>query len=261
MNCVRCEALTPTGMTLCHTDTERLETVLDEIPEAIRTAGVTIARLDRIGGGGKGGGGSKPEAVNIAALDTKIDLDEKLMSWSRLLLEDDDPQMARVAPIVYLRMSVTLIRTKDYAGDLLDELEACLRQLQRAVDLPQERFAYGKCGEAVEGFICAEPITAAPDAEWAACRACGAAHDLTARSDEMRKKAKGELMPAAEVRRYLASKTRAHVKAKDFENWVYHGLLGYVLETVGYGGERRLYYPGDVFKIHHHMQTRKRVAA
>lgn len=74
--------------------------------------------------------------------------------------------------------------------------------------------------------------------------------------------AQGEPKPPKECRTWLWEKAGIQVTAKDIENWVYHKHLSYVLERVTTTEKpKRIYFPGEVFKVHSRMQERRRLAA
>lgn len=263
MRCTRCDAPAAYGIYLCHTCATRLEEVLDRIPEALANIQVTLARMDRVSHGTTTSG-NRPEAVNVSALDEKIDLTEKVHSWARMVLEHEDRDDLRsVEPLAYLKMSMYLIRGQDFAGEMLDELEDAVRTVERVVDLPVAKIAYGPCGEVMDdGLICMATLTAPEGSESAICRECGTRWDIEVREAMIRNRVRGEPMPAAECRRWLSKNAGAVISPKDFENWVYIGALRYVLDRVTTKGRpRRIYFPGDVLNVHFTMNDRKRVAA
>lgn len=263
MTCTRCTAPTATGIYLCHACTTRLEDVLDRVPEALTNVQTTVARMDRVGHGTTTSG-NRPEAVNVSALDEKIDLTEKIHSWARTVLEcESRDDLRSVEPLAYLRMSMHLIRGQDFAGDLLDELEDAVRSVERVIDRPVEKIAYGSCGALHEdGSACMATLTAEEGSEWATCRDCGARWDVEVRESMVRDRVRGEPMRAAECRRWLSKNAGTVISPKDFENWVYIGALGYVLDRVTTNGRPpRIYFPGDVLRVHFEMRDRKCVAA
>ncbi|WP_313816361.1 hypothetical protein [Citricoccus sp.] len=261
--CTRCDALTAAGIHLCHACTTTLEEVLDRVPEALTTVQTTVARLDRMGTTGRATG-NRVEAVNVSALDEKIDLTEKLQSWARMVLELDDRQgLQDIAPTAYLRMSTHIIRSQDWAGDLLDELNDALRAVERVFDKPADRRVWGPCSTYFEdGSMCMSPLSAEQGAEWVSCRECGTQHSTAWRERLIREQVKGNPMPAKACREWITKNVGVKIKTQDFKNWVYIGALSYVLERVTTAGRpTRLFFPGDVLQVHQRMQQRRRLAA
>ncbi|MBB5748548.1 hypothetical protein [Micrococcus sp. TA1] len=177
----RCDTPNPDGITLCHADAQRLRDILGWIPDALNTITDTVARMDRTGSDGGSSSGDHAEAVNVDALDAKIDLEEKLGTWARMLLDDDPSEDLRnVAPLTYLTLSIDLIRTVDYAGDLLDELSEALRKVTRAADTQTGTIQLGPCLNVDDdGNHCHGRIQSRRDNNGARCTECRANYDAT----------------------------------------------------------------------------------
>lgn len=258
MDCTRCTAPTADGIYLCHDCTTRLEDVLDRIPEALTNVQTTVARMDRIGAGTTTSG-NRPEAVNVSALDEKIDLTEKIHSWARTALEcEGRDDLRSVEPLAYLRMSIHLIRGQDFAGDLLDELEAAVTTVERVADLPTAKITYGTCGAVYDdGNTCIATLTAVEGSGWATCRDCGARWDIEVREQMIRDRVRGDLMTAGDCRKWVRERAKVHISAKDVENWSTRKRLPYVLARVNTTGKAsRLYRPGDLLTVHHEVDGR-----
>ena len=261
MTCQTCTA--PTDSTyLCHRCAADLTSVLEQVPDALETVQDTVARLDRVGtGSGRGTERSRPP-VNLDALEHQTHLTELVHSWARMVLESETRDDLRdVEPVTYLRISMHLIVAQDYAGEMHAELKDALRKVQRAADLPVERFAFGPCDNETEVGTCRERITCPPETVWHQCRACGAWHNIPVRMEAMRENVRGEPMPPRECIEYLAERAGYHVKLFDLKNWIKLGkLTDYALDHVGYGGERKLWRPGDVYRTAETMRARRRAA-
>lgn len=67
------------------------------------------------------------------------------------------------------------------------------------------------------------------------------------------KEANGELMAPREAIEYLRDKAKMTVKMADFKNWVKLGHLPYTLDA----SDRKLYYPGDLFRVATRMRERR----
>lgn len=184
MTCTRCDRPTADAIYLCHEDATRLEEVLDLIPDALTEADVTATKRDKTGSGkGARRGGSSSMPFNEHASDKARDLSEKAASWAFLVMESDrDAERLRnVEPSRYLRMSISLIRGQDYAGDLMAELDDALHKTMRAVDLPPDRVDLGRCGvEGCTGRISGQMIRKDGRpviASRAKCRGCDSPYD------------------------------------------------------------------------------------
>lgn len=72
------------------------------------------------------------------------------------------------------------------------------------------------------------------------------------------KEANGQPIPPREAIDYLREQTRLSIKVADFKNWVKLGHLRYVLDRVPTDDKaRRIYYPGDVFRVAQQMRERR----
>lgn len=68
----------------------------------------------------------------------------------------------------------------------------------------------------------------------------------------------GQPLPPREAIDYLRIKAKFNVKMHDFKNWVKHGHLNYVLDRVTTDeSARRIYYPGDIFRVAQQMRERR----
>lgn len=258
LECTRCTAPTAEGINLCHACTTRLEDVLDRIPEALNNVQTTVARMDRIGAGTTTSG-NRPEAVNVSALDEKIDLTEKIHSWARMVLEHEGrDDLRNVEPVAYLRMSVHLIRANDWAGELLDELEQAVRTVERVADLQVPRIVYGTCGTPLDdGSTCADDLSADEGSDWVTCRWCGARWSVETREQMIRDRVRGDLMTSGECRKWIRERAKVTISPKDVENWAVRKQLPYVLARVNTTGKAsRLYRPGDMLSVHQGVDGR-----
>lgn len=75
---------------------------------------------------------------------------------------------------------------------------------------------------------------------------------------ERAEEARGEPMPPRQAIDYVRQKTKIAVKMVDFKNWVKLGHLPYVFERVtNDDNPRKIYYPGDVFRVAQRMRDRR----
>lgn len=261
MNCTRCATPTADGIHLCDTCTEQLSETLNLIPEMLTDLSDTTAKLDNHGGNG-GSPGFQPTApVRLGALETGRHLEILISSWASMLRDYDTRQHHAHAagPQQYLTEAVPEIRRHDWAGEIHRELTTAVRKAQHHIDAPRDIRILGKCLQLLEDLTpCEQPLKVDGSAPTTVCPGCGTLYYTSLLERWNRKRIRGKPMSAAKVRRYLKQKTGITVKTKDFENWVYHGHLNYVLELVKTRGrERRLYFPGDVLEVQQRMDARR----
>lgn len=245
MNCTAPDCNQPTDLYLCNRCTTDLAAWLDKIPPMQAELFTTMAKLDHTapqshqGGGGLSTGSAMP--LRAAAMESRA----HLAAWEGR----DAKELA----------------THPDAGGYLQAIRKLHDAAEHVIDTPEEQFAFGTCGAETETGPCSETITAPPETTWTNCRACEAPHNVAQRHDELKSKAKGEPVSPREAREYLRKKAGVSIKTKDFENWVYHRHLSYVLDHVRIAKKprdmgRRIYFPGEVFRVYRQMQERKNVA-
>ena len=262
MTCTHCGGTTADGIYLDDPCEQALWDILGQIPDTLADAQDTIARLERKGQTTGGSASGHSDGISIEALDHVITLKKLLESWAQMLLEETQEAVSE-DPARYLRANLRQITQHDWAGDMLTELTEAHRTVQNLVDTRREVIILRRCGTLLEdGTHCqAELRLRDKDDEWVECRNCGSWFAVEAVRREMARKAKGEPMRAAEVRRYLARVAGQHIQKKDMENWVQNGRLGYVLERVETSARpRRAYFPGDVLHLHLEMRMRRHTA-
>lgn len=259
MTCTHCTAPTADGIYLCDDGEGSLFTLLGQIPDTLADAQDTIARLERKGQTTGGSASGHNDGISIEALDHVITLKKLLESWAQMLREQTGDSTSD-DPAHYLRANLREITQHDWAGDMLAELTAAHRTVQNLVDTRREVIILRRCGTLLEdGTHCQAQLRLRDkDDEWVKCRNCGSWFAVEAVRRDMARKAKGEPMRAADVRRYLARVAGQHVQKKDMENWVQNRRLGYVLERVETSARpRRAYFPGDVLHLHMEMRLRR----
>ena len=243
--CTATDCQQPTDRYLCGQCVSDLQSWLNKIPGLHAELFTTMAKLDHTapqqheGGGGLSTGSAMP--LRAAAMESR----HILATWERYEAKE--------------------LASHENAGDYLPMIRKQIEAAERLIDNPEEHFTFGTCGAETETGPCPETITAPPDATWTNCGACEAPHNVQERAEELRAEAKGEPLPPREAREYLAKKARVHITKKDFENWVYHRQLPYVLDHVGIGEKskdqgRRIYFPGVVFRVYRD-KTERRIAA
>ena len=254
-----CDTPTADGIYVCDPHEGSLFTLLGQIPDTLADAQDTIARLERKGQTTGGSASGHSDGLSIDALDHVITLKKLLESWAQMLLEETQEAVSE-DPAHYLRANLRQITQHDWAGDMLTELTEAHRTVQNLVDTRREVIILRRCGTLLEdGTHCQAQLRLRDkDDQWVKCHNCGSWFAVEAVRREMARKAKGEPMRAADVRRYLARVAGQHIQKKDMENWVQIGRLGYVLERVETSARpRRAYFPGDVLHLHLEMRMRR----
>ena len=259
MTCTHCGGTTADGIYLDDPCEQALWDLLGQIPDTLADAQDTIARLERKGQNTGSTTRGHNDGLSIDALDHVIALKKLLESWAQMLREETQ-EAASEDPAHYLRANLRHITQHDWAGDMLAELTEAHRTVQNLVDTRREVIILRRCGTLLEdGTHCQTQLRLRDkDDEWVKCCNCGSWFAVEAVRREMARKAKGEPMRAADVRRYLARVAGQHIQKKDMENWVQIGRLGYVLERVETSARpRRAYFPGDVLHLHLEMRMRR----
>lgn len=132
----------------------------------------------------------------------------------------------------------------------LDALQLKLNLLSvspRAEDYANDPYAAGNAWIVADWVTKAELLVSGPEAEVV----------NYAEIQERIKEANGEPVPPKEAIQYVKDKAKVTVKMTDFKNWVKLGHLRYVLDRVCTDdSSRRIYYPGDLFRVAQQMRER-----
>lgn len=168
----------------CITCGRQLAAQLRQLALLIPEIGITLAKLDRIGGGD----GPRPDGAE-AALPYRLDASERgraiqgeLVTWARAVHEDVRTQLPKNVTgstlAQYLATATSWARGRPFWAEYHAALLPLARAASRIVDRPAERAYLGPCGaELVDGGRCYADVTAPRDAIRGRCRACGAEHD------------------------------------------------------------------------------------
>lgn len=227
-----------------------------------------MAKLDVIDNPGSPTGYDLTAPLKFSAYETKKELDERIHGWATMLLEQDTRQQQPIAtgPIVYLRQAINEIRKHDWSGTMLDELHETTTESRRLIDRPKDIRILGKCWQTIEyddgeHRECNSDIKADYNDATARCSYCDAKYHVGILLAEIERKTRGNLMTAAQARKWLRRHAGVAITTKQIENWIYLKHIPYVLDHVSSIGKgNRLYYPGDVLKVHHRMTGRRRQA-
>ncbi|WP_139244209.1 hypothetical protein [Arthrobacter alpinus] len=243
-----------TSLYLCTDCIIELDDLLKDVPVLVQFMDgpifqTSVTKSPGASGGGGGHASSKPP-INLDAL--------LLRQWLCQL-----PRRAHGEAMENPDAGRTLFMAREWVG--------------RGRDLvwgPEDKRVYGECEEPYfdggdlpleegeEPALCSGRLAAHPDDVSIKCQDCGMVHHIPDLLYRIRARVRGEPMPPRGVRDYLQRKARAFVQKKDFENWVYMGMVPYVLDRVNTEGRaQRLYYPGDVLKVFQDMRARRRIGA
>lgn len=264
MTCTACHRPTTDGIHLCDTCTDDLHRIINDLPELLEDLAVTMAKQDNTHRSASSPGFHPTAPAQLTALLLHGEISELITSWAIMLHDYDTrkhpPQEAD--PQKYLRKSTNEIRKHDWSCDMLDELHHKTVRATRFIDLPRDIKIFGTCWQIIEyddgnHYECKGQIKADHDATIATCEQCKASYYTSILIAEAERKTRGELMPAAQARRFLKQHAGTTIKPKDLENWIALGHVPYVLDHVSSIGKgRRLYYPGDILKVQHRMRDR-----
>ena len=232
-----------TATYLCDICTRDLQAWLDRVPELREELFTTIARLDNTrptGGQPGGGGGDNPGLpLRVGAME------------------------ARFALAIWEGRDARELATEDHAGGYIDFISKLIEHAEKLIDTPDEVFTHGPCGaklgDGEDAPVCEAIITAPPEAVWVNCPECEAPHNVRERRQALLGKAtECDPMPPRETIDWLHLNAGIKVKKFDFENWVKLGHLRYVLDRVTTDLKgKRLYFPENLFRVHHTMEKRK----
>ena len=186
MTCTHCGGTTADGIYLDDPCEQALWDILGQIPDTLADAQDTIARLDTRQNTGRSTT-TPGTPINLEASERVTELNGLLVSWSQMLHEaTGEPGDAGAD---YLRANLREIVRHDWAGDMLDELQAAHGHVLRCLDAPPDHLDLGKCGvEGCPGRIVGalipnpkwEPGSRAPEripGRRAWCRTCRAQYD------------------------------------------------------------------------------------
>ena len=161
-----CDTPTADGIYLCDPHEGSLFKLLGQIPDTLADAQDTIARLDTRQNSGRAST-TPGTPINLEASERVTELNGLLVSWSQMLHEaTGEPGDAGAD---YLRAHLREIVRRDWAGEMLAELDRAHRRVVACVDVPPDSVVIGKCegmdddGELCAGTIVADMILVDPD--------------------------------------------------------------------------------------------------
>ena len=172
MTCTHCGGTTADGIYLDDPCEQALWDILGQIPDTLTDAQDTIARLDTRQNSGRAS--TTPGApINLEASERATALQGLLVSWSQMLHEaTGEPGDAGAD---YLRAHLREIVRRDWAGEMLSELQRAHRRVIQAIDTAPDWRTYGPCH--IEG--CPGLIRGKVGDVLARCRTCHEPYDAT----------------------------------------------------------------------------------
>lgn len=216
------------GATICPSCVRALEIALGNISTYWRDLDTVKGRQARYGGSGGGRGGEKPLPVDERFLGIWEDgtmLEEAarntIATWTRVVMEE---KPALAGPVhasclhvtcsqlrrsryprdevgsccLYLIGHADWIRTKDWAPEILDELDNLEAQLRRFVDRPADRWYAGPCAD------CGRALYTKVGEPEVTCKDCNLACQVRDRRTVLLKEAEEMFVPAALIARALS---------------------------------------------------------
>lgn len=139
----------------------------------------------------------------------------------------------------------TLAKSSEAREDTVAALSAIDRAQLLIEDEPDIR-VWGQCSTP----DCDHVIRAPMSHRRTRCLNCGWPKELSEVMNNRLKILDENPTPPRQTREALQSMTGIRVTKKTFENWVYHHRLRYVLDSVGLGDERRVYFVRDLLLAH-----------
>lgn len=140
----------------------------------------------------------------------------------------------------YLLGHADWMRTKDWAPDILDEMDDLEAQLRRMVDRPADKLFVGYCTE------CDLALHARIGAPQAKCRGCEKVYGVEASRDGMWVEAQDKLGTAAEISRAISWLGQTSITADRIYKWVERKRLTQRGHVTYRGREVPIYRIGDV---------------
>jgi len=222
MECDYCGAET-TDTYLCPNHVNRLRNTLHDLAEAWVDSEVTLARLDKHAPQAGGGHSTKHEqmAFNVNCSDVRHETNAVVRMWAIEAGEGRMPGWLRTTPqqARWLASQARKIGGRDYAGQMLRELEDELKALHRAVDRPADRIPAGQCD------VCGRELLAPMHAETALCRFCEVVVDVKAQRQAKVDDALGRRFTAQELVRLVPMIYRVTITERTIERWVRRRVL------------------------------------
>lgn len=236
--CPRCARPMPDTAYVCLGCGDSLANLLVKTNELLPELLTTVARLDRIGQGGKGNG-ENPLPVNLEASAAEAAVTNTMTTWARHVAAERGKTITDEAP-VWLAGQTHWLRYRPEAIEAFDELTDACRLVRRTIDLPVPRWYAGPCE-------CGSELYAASQAVTVRCRdqECGAQYDAAERKAWLLAQARDVLAHAG----WIASAASALGEPVTADMIYGYSRRGRLLAHGQDGLRRPLYRVGDVLDI------------
>ena len=217
--CQRCTRPIADQAYICSPCAAGLAAALTQASALIGELTITVARLDRIGQGGRSSGETPlPFAWNASVARNAIT--NTLTTWARHVSEE---RGTRIGPDVaaWLATQLEWLRHRQEAPEAWDELHYACTLLRRTVDRPAERVFAGRCQ-------CDTYLYGHANATQVTCAGCAETYDVEAARTLMLTHLDQTLMTAAEIATlagyFGAGHDRGRVR-KLINQWAHRGLV------------------------------------
>jgi hypothetical protein len=237
------------GAFICPSCCKALQIALGNISTYWADLDTVKARLTRYGGSGGGRGGEKPLPVDARFLGWEADgsrlqdaAKNTIATWTRVVLDERHilagpthdaclhvscsitrrsrpPRDDVVSCCRYLLGHADWIRTKDWAPEILDELDDLEAQLRRMVDRPADKWFAGPC----DG--CERDLYAKVGAKTVDCADCDRSYDIEARRAALLAEAEDYLANATELARAVSWLGSEPLTAARIWKWAERGRI------------------------------------
>lgn len=245
-DCTRCTAPAPNAY-LCTTCTIALRIDLGDVPALLGELDVTACRLDHITtSGAHRGGGETPLPYKPQATEAIWVLRTTLATWVAELSAVAAARQRPTADLArWLYQHLDLIRLRQDADTIHDELTYAVREARRVIDRPTDRRMFlGRCGAPTRS-PCAEELHGLPWQDTVTCPACGTEWGIRDRRAWMLRVVEDEVRTAPTLAALL-TQLGAAVAVEDIQRWAKQGRLHWISMD---SNKRRRYRAGDVLDL------------
>lgn len=219
--CDLCQAPATVGA-FCTACLERLKYAVHDTPGLLKDLDVTTTKQAKQAPPSPGGGETSL-VFNIQASEIATELTAALraLAWT---VNPDGRRIYNTPPSALAYEVYTApekVARDPRAGELAERFHEATRQARRVIDIPEERFTYGKCD-------CGRTLTAPRSKESTTCPECGARWNLTewreAKENEARERIPEFVGTVKDV--LMVLKIAGHeVKRGTVDSWVHRGEL------------------------------------
>jgi hypothetical protein len=219
---------------LCWTCTGHLAGDLAEVPWLSEELDTWRAKLDRMGGRGKGpsGGNEMPLGYRPMAVEVADVLHLTLARWAAELGHTGPGKATPAVLADYLAEHAEQARHLAESAKLVDEVGYAVSTVRRAVDRPAERLYAGPCEVMLfeheddeDGAVCGAQLYASQDAAMVVCEDCGATYTLRERREWLLDGLREHVATAAEIARGVGELYGVTVNRKAINLWHHRNRL------------------------------------